>query len=69
MTRKIAEWISDPVNVALAVTYATAVMQAVYSETKWRWAGIVANVLASLPGVNIKGIMTAGRNAPKVVGQ
>jgi len=56
-------WILDPVNAVITITYATAIMQAVYAETQWRWARVVGNVLAALPGVNIKGIITAAKKA------
>ena len=60
----ILAWLSNPINDILVITYATAVMQVVATETKWRWAEIVAKILASLPGVNAKGLMTAAKPGP-----
>lgn len=61
MIRHVIDWLSVPTNDVLLVTWLTAVMQAVASETGWRWAHIVANVLASLPGLNAKGLITAAK--------
>lgn len=63
-TARAVNWISDPYNQILAITYATAVAQAIAAETGWRWMHVVANVLASLPGVSVKGLATAARNVP-----
>ena len=57
----IITWLSNPVNDILAITYATAIMQVVANETGWRWAEIVAKILASLPGINAEGLMTAAK--------
>jgi hypothetical protein len=62
---RFAKWLSDPYNQILAITYATAVVQAVAAETGWRWAHVLSNVLAALPGVSVKGLATAARNVPK----
>lgn len=59
-TQKVLTWLSDPYNQILTITYATAVTQAIAAETGWRWMHVVANVLASLPGVSVKGLATAG---------
>ncbi len=61
MAQRVLTWFSDPVNMVLAVTYATAVVQALATETGWRWAAVLAKVLAALPGVDLKGIATAAR--------
>jgi hypothetical protein len=61
MSQKFVTWITDPVNIALTITYMTALMQSLATETGWRWAHIVSNVLSSLPGLNIKGLLTAGK--------
>ena len=60
-TQKLLTWMTDPYNQILAITYATAVAQAIAAETGWRWMHVVANVLASLPGVSVKGLATAAR--------
>lgn len=65
MIQKVSAWLSDPINVSIVLTYALAVMQAVYSETQWRWAGVVVKILESLPGLNLKGLLTAGRSSTK----
>jgi len=64
MVQKIPTWLSDPINVSIVLTYALAVMQAVYSQTQWRWAGILVKILESLPGLNLKGLITAGIKDP-----
>jgi len=58
------EWLCDPVNASIAITWVTAVLQAVASETGWRWARVTVRVLESLPGLNLKGLITAGRKSP-----
>jgi hypothetical protein len=65
-TQKFLAWLSDPYNQILAITYATAVAQAIAAETGWRWMHVVANVLAALPGVSVKGLATAGTVPAKV---
>ena len=64
MAQKVLTWLSDPVNASIALTYALAVMQAVYSQTQWRWAGVAVKILESLPGLNLKGLITAGVKSP-----
>ena len=61
MSQKVITWISDPVNIALTITYLNAIMQSLATDTGWRWAHIVANVLSALPGLNVKGLFTAGK--------
>jgi hypothetical protein len=57
----IITWLSNPVNDILVITYVTAIMQVVASETGWRWAEIVAKIFASLPGINAQGLITAAK--------
>ena len=54
-------WLCDPTHVMIVLTYALAVFQALAKSTGWRWAEIVVNILESLPGVNLVGLMSAGR--------
>ena len=52
-------WLQSPANDVLALTYAIAILQAVHAQTKWAWAGKVAEVLAALPGLNLAGLISA----------
>jgi hypothetical protein len=62
----IWKWLCEPVNAVISITYATAIAQSVAAETGWRWARVVANVLASLPGFNARGLATAAKPSEKL---
>jgi hypothetical protein len=63
VVNSIWKWLCEPVNAVLTITYATAIAQSVATETGWRWARIMSNVLASLPGFNARGLATAAKKS------
>lgn len=47
------QWLQVPTNAILTLTYATAIAQALYARTGWRWVQVLQDILSALPGANV----------------